>query len=182
MEKKKDFHHLLFTNSYLNAPCYTGKVYLRLLEEAVCIIGREFGVVNGSDKKKGVHYIAKKVDCHKRQVKLMLQSVPAQIIRENGTPAYVFRCHIENYCSIYECILKYLVYAHDDNFYMELQKESEQINTGMPEFSDLLILRTINALHCLEIEGTKESVRKTALHMQEEIKAKDKAYPFVSSI
>lgn len=96
----------VFSNVYLNTPATNRDFNTRLIS-AVKEIGRIYGTVKGSDLKKGIHYIFHNTSCpSKRQIKMMLMSVPNAIIRDKLETDYIYRCSKDHFVEVFEFIIE----------------------------------------------------------------------------
>lgn len=171
------FKHLLLTNRwYLNVPDGDSQTRLSLLEDVVCHIGLKFGTVSGSKKKKGIHFLAKQIGCSKRQIKLLLNSVRAPIVKADNYPSFVFRCHNTNYVKILEEIYSRIPDINNN----ELNKKIFSAVKGLPEqdrvYSLAFISKPRTGMELMRRTGTSDSVRQKAHSLVEGIERADRKY------
>lgn len=171
------FKHLILTHRwYLNIPDGDSQTRLHLLEEVVCHIGLKFGTVSGSRKKKGIHFLAKQIGCSKRQVKLMLSSVRAPIVKAKDYPSFIFRCHNTNYVKLLEDIYSRIPDINSN----ELNTKIYNAVKGLPERDRVYSLAFISkpriGMELLRRTGTSESVRQKAHSLVEGIGRADRKY------
>lgn len=171
------FKHLLLTNRwYLNVPDGDSQTRLSLLEDVVCHIGLKFGTVSGSKKKKGIHFLAKQIGCSKRQIKLLLNSVRAPIVKADNYPSFVFRCHNTNYVKILEEIYSRIPDINNN----ELNKKISSAVKGLPEqdrvYSLAFISKPRTGMELMRRTGTSDSVRQKAHSLVEGIERADRKY------
>lgn len=171
------FKHLVLTNRwYLNVPDGDSQTRLHLLEEVVCHIGLKFGTISGSKKKKGIDFLAKQIGCSKRQIKLMLRSVRAPIVKVKDYQSYIFRCHNTNYVRILEEIYSRIPDINSN----ALNSKIFNAVKGLPEQDRVYSLAFISkprvGMELLRRTGTSGAVRQKAHSLVEGIERADRKY------
>lgn len=171
------FKHLILTNTwYLNVPDSDIQTRLHLLEEVVGLIGLKFGTVSGSRKKKGVHYLAKQINCSKRQVKMMLKSVRAPFVKVENYPNYIFRCHNTNYVNILAEIYSCIPELNNNDLITRINNAVKDLPEGDRVYSLVFISKPLIGMDLLRRTGTSASVRQKAHSLVGRIEAEDQKH------
>ena len=98
---------LTFGNIYLNVPGGDYQQYNRELIKLVEYIGQNFGIISGSNLKKGIHYIYQQMKGpSKRQIKMTLRNVSNSLIKDEYDTPYVYRCSKKYYKNIIELVIQ----------------------------------------------------------------------------
>ena len=147
---------LVYGSTYLNVPGGTLLQSNTKLIKLVEKIGQKYGVVSGSNLKKGIHHISQNVSgVSKRQIKMMLRNVPVAIIHHPNEDKYIYRCSIKYYCKVLEFII------------------SASENLTAP-YSDLLIPEAKKGISYVSAFSNKDSIRTIANNMLRGIDEIDK--------
>lgn len=171
------FKHLILTNGwYLNVPGSDTQARLRLLEDVVSHIGLKFGTVAGSKKKKGVHFLAKQIGCSKRQVKLMLKSVRAPIVKVKNYPKFIFRCHNTNYVKILAEIYNRIPDINNRDLNARIYSAVKDFPKQDRVYSLAFISEPLVGMYYLRGKGTSASIRQKAHSLVEGIVREDRKY------
>lgn len=142
---------LVYGSTYLNVPGGTLPQHNTKLVKLVEEIGQTYGVISGSNLKKGIHHISQNVSgVSKRQIKMMLRNVPVAIIHNPNEDEYIYRCSIKYYSKVLEYIIKIS-------------------NNLTPPYSDTLIPEVKRGINFVSAFSKKESIRTIANNILREI-------------
>lgn len=177
------FKHLVLTNKwYLNVPDSDIQTRLHLLEEVVGNIGLKYGTVSGSRKKKGIHFLAKQIGCSKRQIKMMLKSVRAPIVKVGTYPNYFFRCHNTNYVKILAEIYSCIPDLNSSELFAKINDAVKDLPERDRVYSLAFISKPLIGMDLLRRKGASASVRQKAHSLVERIESEDRKHTIPQSI